>query len=476
MRNPLFTDSQFEKMALEVRKLLKEVGYKVDHDGVKEMAVKAGCRLSVKNRVLFRDSQIDELAVRLHKLYGTSLANDTERTLVLGRKKTETGFGNIVPKYYNYKRGSTESGSIENLTDMMKFAHCDPRITNITLPVSREDIVPELEQIDSILRMVKLTYKQLGPIDITTPEAVPLFEAIAEILGLKPNDFIGPCNCINPPMHLGVRTAETMLQRKRFHGTSMITPMPSLGGSGPVDIYGCIILGTAEVVGGLILSMIIDSEAPLLGYIAAGQLDMRTTVNTQSSPQSIRLDSGVYQLMEKCFGGGTKVGGRTYVSARRPGIQAMFEKMMKMIGYSSYVDANSFWYAGSGVIDNGSTISPEQFLLDLEITDAFNWLWTSPEVPIEENDAFTRIRDEIDATGGNFLTSDHTLYNYRNDLWDPRYFMRLTQTRDEAEILEKCHSDYMKSIEKYSPASYPDHVVNEIERIYMNAKVHFNII
>ena len=98
-----------------------------------------------------------------------------------------------------------------------------------------------------------------------------------------------------------------MLQQSRCHATSMITPMPSIGGSGPVDIYGCVILGTAEIVGGLILSMIIDPEAPLLGYIACNQVDMLTGNGTSSTPQTIRVDAGVYQLMEMCFGGGTRV-------------------------------------------------------------------------------------------------------------------------------------------------------------------------
>lgn len=470
MKNKLYTDSQFEKMELEVRKLLKEVGYKVDHEEVIDLAVKAGCKISSRNRVLFNDSLINQLIVRLLEQYKGSLSNDKEMALIHEKVSLKTSFGNIAPKFYNYSKKIAEGGNLENFIDLVKFAHSDKRINSINLPVSRQDIYSKLEQIDSLACLIRNTDKKVGIIDVTHAQAIPFIVEIGECLGLKPQEIIGPCNCINPPMHLGLNSAQLMLAKKPYHLMSMITPMPSLGGSGPVDIYGCTILGAAEIVGGLILSMIIDPDALLLGYIASGHLDMRSTVTTSASPESIRLDSGIYQLMDKCFGGGTRVGGRSFVPATRPGLQAVFEKVIKMVGYSAYVDANAFNYSGLGIIDNGSMVSPEQFLIDMEIMEAMNSLFTYPKVPENEMDAFTRISDEIYSTGGNFFVSDHTLDNYKSELWEPGYLLRLVDTRKEEEILDQCHSDYEKAIRDYMPASYPEAVLREADKIYIKAE------
>ena len=231
----------------------------------------------------------------------------------------------------------------------------------------------------------------------------------------------------------------------------MITPMPCIGGSGPADIYGSIILGAAEIVGGFILSMIIDPEAPLLGYIACNQVDMRTGNGTSCTPQTVRADAGVYQLMEHAFGGGTRVGGRSYINARRPGLQAVFERFLKAYGYAGLMDKHTLYYAGNGCLENGSTISPEQFLLDLEVLAGLDALATFPVVP-PEGDAFTRIREGVLQDNGDFLSAEHTLEHFRDELWPARYFQCRSHTSSEQEILDQCHAEYREKVDNYQPA------------------------
>ena len=76
-----------------------------------------------------------------------------------------------------------------------------------------------------------------------------------------------------------------------------------------------------------VLPQFVNPQAPLLGYIACNQLDMLSGNGTSCTPQTVRVDAGVYQLMARAFGGGTAVGGRSYINARRPGLQALFERL-----------------------------------------------------------------------------------------------------------------------------------------------------
>jgi trimethylamine:corrinoid methyltransferase-like protein len=476
MKTQLFSDSQFDQMAEEVVGVLGTVGYSVGHQKVKEMALKAGCKESAAGRVLFSKRQIDELREELLRQYPRTPAKPgaDEPSLIHPVRELRAGFGNLTPKYFDYVNDAPEGGNLARLIELIKFAQTEPRLVYITLPLSRQDVPPAIQELDSLVIMAKLTDKQIGSIDCTLPESVPFMAEMGEALGYKPADFVGTCNCINPPLRLEDRTAETMLIRARYHSQSMITPMPSLGGSGPADIYGTIILGTAEIVGGLILSMIIDPEAPLLGYISSNQVDMLTGNGTQCTPQVIRVDAGVHQLMEHAFGGGTQIGGRSYVNARRPGMQAVFERFLKAVGYAALVDQHALRYQGNGCLDNGSMISAEQFLLDLEILGGLDWLWTAPSTP-PPGDAATRIQDVVMNGGGNFLETEHTLAHFRDEMWPASYFDCRTNTRSEKEILDRCHADYCEKVEHYQPASRPDDAIKELERILKRAKQQLSI-
>ena len=468
MNTPLFTDEQFARLADEVRQVLREIGYLVAHPRVKQMALDAGCTESLTGRVLFHDSQIEDLKARLQAQYPLSAPQPLHDRLH-GKWTPATGWGNITPKLFNFARQTPEGGNAHNLAQLVKFAHNAPYITGLTLPLSRQDVPPPVEQIESLVLMAKLTDKPLGALDVTMPEAVPFVARMGEVLGRDPAQFVGCCNCINPPLRLEERTADTMLRRASLHSMSMITPMPCIGGSSPMDTYGTIVQGTAELIGGLILSTLIDSDCPLLGYIASVQVDMRTGNITSSSPQTVQVDAGVYQLMEKHFGGGTRIGGRTYVSARKPGFAAVFEKLLKTVGYSQLVDDNAFGYAGGGTLDNGSMTSPEQLLLDLEVIDGLSALTQQPLLPAE-GEIVQRLREGIIDLGGNFLIHDHTLTKYREEMWDPQYFQRATRGRTEQQMLDQAHEEVQRRIDEYKPASHPAEVVRELEKIAAEAR------
>lgn len=469
MRTQLFSDSQFDQMADEVEEILREVGYGVDHPVVKAMALSAGCRESAAGRVLFDNRQIDDLRGRLRRQYPPLSPGSPERSLIHPRRPLKVGFGNLTPKVFDYADDRPKGGDLASFTDLVKFAHMEKRYRNITLPLSRQDVLPSVEQMESLCVLAGLTDKPIGVVDATVPETVPFLAEMGQVLGHKPAEFIGSCNCINPPLRLEARTADTMLQRRRYHSRSMITSMPALGGNGPVDIVGSIILATAEIVGGLILSIIIDSEAPLMGYIASIQVDMRQGNPSSSSPQTVRLDAGVYQLMEKCFGGGTRIGGRSYISARRPGLQAVFERFLKAIGYSALADQHAFFFSGNGNLDNGSMVSPEQALLDMDIAEGMAWLWTAPEVPAP-GDAAQRLMDGIENADGNFMTSEHTLAHYWDEMWESACFPCLGNTRTEKDILDHCHQEYCCRVKQYQPTSYPEPVLKELKRILNKAR------
>jgi trimethylamine:corrinoid methyltransferase-like protein len=468
LNHSLFTDSQYEQMAKEVQQVLAEIGFHVGHPRVHEAALREGCRESAVGRLLFDPTQIETVRQRLLAQYPPQSPSSLSSPMH-PRGPLRAGFGNLTPKVYDYPSRQAVGGSARHLTDLTKFAQMEPRLTGIVLPVSRQDIAPQIEQLDSVVLMARLTDKTLGPVDTTLPESVPYLAAMAEVLGCDPAQFIGSCNCINPPLRLEDRTAETLIQRSRYHSLLMITSMPALGGSAPVDLHAAIVLGAAEIVGGLIIGTIMDPEAPLLGYIASTQLDMRTGNSTSSTPQTVQLDAGVYQLMERHFGGGTRVGGTGYISATHPGFQALAERFLKAQGYAGLVNHQALAYAGTGNLGNGGILSPEQYLLDLEMIEGLQALWATPNFS-PPGDVLERLSEGALQANADFLTQEHTLEHYRDEMWDPRYFQRLTDTRTEEQLVARAHEDYRSLVNSYQPAAYSADVLKELTAILEKAR------
>jgi trimethylamine--corrinoid protein Co-methyltransferase len=465
----LFSDSQFEQLADDVRRVLAEVGYVVGHEGLRKMALAAGCGESAEGRILFRGHQVAELRDRLREQYPPPAPDAPEAVLIRPREQLRAGIGNITPKLYDHQTGLAQGGALKGLTDVVKFAQMEPRVVSVGIPLSRQDIDPAVEQLDTIVVMAELTDKPISGLDPTVPETMPYLLEMGEALGHTAQSFISPCNCINPPLRLEARTVDVMLARRVFHGKQMMTTMTNIGGTGPVDVYGSVVLATAEIVGGLILAMVLDPDAPLMGYTATTQLDMRTGNITESSPQTVQVDAGVVQLMDRYFGGGTAVGGRGYITARRPGLQALFERFLKAVGYAGLVDGHALHYVGNGNLDNGSMLSVEQYLLDLEVSEALGRLWGAPSVPAA-GDAVERIREGVLAAGGNFLAREHTLSHFRDELWDPTYFQRLTDTKTEQTIVNEAHARYRALVDAYEPTSYPDEVLMELRAVLDRAR------
>ena len=146
----------------------------------------------------------------------------------------------------------------------------------------------------------------------------------------------------------------------------------------------------------------------------------------------------------------------------------MFERFLKAAGYAAFVDRGMLSYPGTGNLDNGSVMSPEQYLLDLDIMEALHQLWSHP-VDRRDDDTPERIREGVLDEGGDFLGMCHTLQQFREEAWEPRYFTRAAETADEASILNACHEQYLETLKAYEPARYPDDIVNELRSIHAKA-------
>ncbi len=447
----VYGEEKREQLAAAVRRLLAELGYLVHHEEVATTLRTRGLRESPDRRLRFDAALVDEfVADQRRRVAGRAVA-----TAAASGAPSETlpplrvGFGNMCPKYLDPDTGAQQSGRMAHVHLLAEFAHAEPRIGGIAAPLSLSDRPAKTASVEALLAIVERTHKAIYHVEPFFAEVVPYLAELSDVF-LGPNrydEFMDHCNCVNPVMRLEERTAAVMLARAKYGVTSLITSMPAAGGTAPVTVDGAVVQGVAEIVGGLIISWILNSDANNVGYISSGVMDFRSGTMTQSAPESVLIDVGVVEVMDHAFGGNTRIGGATYVAASRPGMAAVFEKGLKGLAYARL--GRSANYAGGGVLENGALFSPQQLLLDM---DAQGWLASlqrDPTAGLETSEIVSGILDVARNGNGDFLSHEQTLSRYRTAVWEPFIVTRGT-TAGEAEALAAAARQFRETATAYS--------------------------
>jgi trimethylamine:corrinoid methyltransferase-like protein len=461
----VFAWEELELMAGRVLRLLGEVGYLVSHGELAGMLTARGLKASASGRLLFAPELVREF-VAFQKVNAAKYSRAAQPPSALGpRRDYATGLGNMPSKFYDHAAGGPRVGTRECLEAIARFAHAEERVGSLSLPLSLTDVPAETSPIEAFLTMARITDKAVCSLEPFSGELVPYVAELAEVFGAPPNvpHGIGSCICINPILKLEERSAGVMLAKARYGVTSLVTSMPCAGGNAPVALDGAVVQATAEIVGGLVISWLIEPELNHRGYISSGNMDFRTATLTQSSPDSVLIDCGVVELMEHAFGGNTAVGGRTYVAARKPGLQAVYEKTFKTIAYQRL--RGDMVYGGLGILDNGALFSPEQFVIDMEVDASLRALARGPAMGDGVVDA---IREVVESGRADFMSHEHTLANFRESFWEPSVFLRAGVS--EADAVERAHGRFRELVDAYRPCAVDEDKLRRGAEILARAK------
>jgi len=282
-------------------------------------------------------------------------------------------------------------------------------------------------------------------------------EIISDESGNTP--YLAGSQCLTSPLILEKRSAAEMIERvkrgiKRFH----IGSMPTIGVSTPVTLAGSIVMGAAEVLGGMVVAFNMDSEVDLTGRMISTVVDMKTGNTTCSGPEVSAVNLGVKELFDTCFGGHLWVDVFFSPGAKQPGLQAVYENFYGLHCYSKLTENPDICYPGMGTLSDGGIGSPTQFMLDMEIRKSQfalkNKISINKEsLPFEE--ICEKVRDRKE-----FLSSDHTLRHFR-ELWSSKIFLT-DEPRpgvwegDEKSILDKSEGLWRENVKKYELPEWPE--------------------
>lgn len=187
--------------------------------------------------------------------------------------------------------------------------------------------------------------------------------------------------------------------------------MPMMGGSAPISIAGAIVVGHAEVLGGLTISQLASKGARVFHSVLTGPIDMKTGVWASGSPENAIGNAGAAQVAKHI--GLPSMEGGFGTCAKSPGLQVGYEKISTMIP-SALVGADII--TGIGGLDDAKCMSMTQAVIDSEM-----WAYVmrmSRGIEVSDDSMSVETIRQV-GPGGLFLKHRDTLSRFRKELWLP---------------------------------------------------------
>ncbi len=362
-------------------------------------------------------------------------------------------------------RGRVRDGlRSSDLAELARVADACPNIHGM-VGTSLADYPPECRDVAGFRIMARNTAKHLRPC-MYTPQGARLVMEMAQVLlggtPLRERPIVSTGFSILSPLHWTCLALGVFQQTAGLGVPVMINSEPLAGATAPVTLAGCLVVGDADTLSGLVINQLLEPGRPCIYNIGfAHVIDMTSMIALTGAPENALLQAAGADLAR--FHGLPSASWMS-TEAMTNDAQAAFEKMNTGMAHAA-AGVNFVW--GAGNLESTLSVSAEALLTDNEI--AGYMLRVREGIPVDDETLSLGPIEEIGLSGRDFLTSDHTLAHYRRVLSRPGLAWRKTRAAWEANgarTFEQSVEERLRKILAAEPRSYLDAAQEaELERI-----------
>lgn len=229
------------------------------------------------------------------------------------------------------------------------------------------------------------------------------------------NIWLAPGSCPSlSPMAFSREVADCIIALAERGQAVTLGSATSTGVTGPIRIFGTIVMQNAEQLAGLVLAQLVN-PGNAVGYgVAACPGNMRGAKYCCGSPGRVMLQVGSIEMGKRFYHLPTRTEPYTTESSSidvQCGLESYEGTMCNILAGADY-------HLGEiGTLDALMTVSYEKTILDEEITSRL--LYIKNGIDVSQDAASLDVIQEV-GSGGTFLIEEDTL-EYMHDVWYPRY-------------------------------------------------------
>ena len=461
----VISDQEMEMINDSAINILENIGMKIESDIILKKLKSEG---AIVDETKQRARIPAKVFKRLLKKNYTDLGNDE----LTPPNENDLAVWGSHPFIQTWPDCKLHSATRKDLQEVLQGVHMLAEIKNIAPPVAIADTNPMLEPIEALAMTMSTTNKHISGAEIFAPEQMKYGLEMGEIYSGNSNDtrFIGGCEYFTSPLILSERSARCIVERTRLGAKTNFGTMATSGLNAPGTIAGTVVLGLAEILGGQIIGACLNPDVQHGAIACTGVADMSTMACRFSTPETVLQDVSLYQICRRLYGLRITIA-EHFIDAPKPGIQATFEKTYRFCSCASFT---TNILLNNGLINGGNAFSPVQCILDIETNRALLRLYKGYEINIETL-AKEVISEEAIKDAPDFLTSKHTLDNFRNNFWFPNLFLpnKKESGKNDKSVLEHACDKWNNAVNSYEPPDIPQEKLQAVKDVVKRAQAEF---
>lgn len=463
------TDSEIEQIRAGAVRYLEKIGCRFLNRQILECLEKKGCHVD------YPSSQVrvtPEVMKRLEETARRGASKSDEEEVLRRPLPTGEPMGHNYTCYYDWTEKKRRAATLNDIRNVVKAWHQLPEIPETGPCMTAQDVPTELEPIVSTVEVMKLTPKIRHCPEMILGSQLPYLEELETIMAGEQRQYRGS-GCSVTRFTVDERAAGCLMAINKRNGVESwwINSCPVAGVTAPVTLAGAVTVGVAETMGGWLAGWGLNEDVILGAIPLSGMVDMRTGKVLFSTPETILIDSALYQFFYRFYG--IRIGLCCgYTDADQPGLQAMNDKLLKSLAYGWFTDKIG---GQTGSLSAGNIYSPTQQILDLELNRQTAQLARGIEVNAETL-ALADIERLAGKEDGIFLTEDHTLKHWRKELWIPELMIR-AEPRAGADarpenysLVERAERKWRDALAAYQPPALDKTALRAADKVVERAR------
>jgi len=388
--------------------ILEGIGVRLEHDGVVARMLKAGARPGLGPQdVKFPRKLVAEcLALAPREV---RLARRDGRVDVLTCDSPPVFWTN--PGMYLWT--GTERRELTS-ADLAAVARLCDRLESVqgVMGMAMRDVPPRHRDFTGVRVIAENCRKHVRALCFT-PQGM---EALAEMKPVFPGNWLSVGFTAHGPLRW-TNLALAIFEKSAGAGIpATINGEPMAGVTAPVTLAGALAVGNAEILSGIVVNQVLEPGRPVIYNLGlAHTFDMRNATAVTGGPENALFARASAEL------------GRFYglPSASWASTESVYDDAQAALEMAFAIQAHSAAGAslvwGLGQLESEKTISLARLVIDDEAV-AFCRRFGRGFAVDAGSLQFELIREV--GIGGSFLDSEHTLANFRNELWEPRILNR----------------------------------------------------
>lgn len=463
----MFAQEDMQRVHNASLQLLWENGINIANERALALFRKHGFKVE-GNQIYITEKQVNQ-ALETTPSHFVIQARDPKKSLDLGGGDYGvcTPIGPVNTRTLD---GGLRTGTLKAAEELTKIYQASDVINiNTNNGVEANDVPVENRHLEVMRMLLKNTdkpvytrlfdYREMN-------EAMDMMEiAVGEKLEKGGKIWLAPGSCPSlSPMAYSREVADNIVALAERGQAVTLGSATTTGVTGPIQIFGTIVMQNAEQLAGLVLTQLVN-PGNAVGYgVAACPANMRGAKYCCGSPGRVMLQIGSIEMAKKFY----HLPARTEPYTTESSLNDWQAGMESYEGTMCNILSGADYQLGEiGTLDSLMTTSYEKTILDEEITSRL--LYIRNGIKVEEEDAAVETIKEV-GSGGTFLLEEDTI-EQMYDAWYPQYTdwnrdPKVIGDEDYTYVLRKANEEWKRRL-KEAPESMLDQEVEKDLNAYV---------